>query len=77
MKLFRLAEQLGARLVGNDVEVSGVASLKSAAATDLVFVDDPKHLAAAMESISAPHSSRAKAAARGSLPQRYTYDTGS
>ncbi len=50
MKISELAAKIGARNVGADVAVTGVASLKSAAASDLTFVDDPKHLAAAMQS---------------------------
>lgn len=48
MKLSTLAQQLDAKLLGNDVDVTGLASLKSATTSDLVFVDDPKHLAAAL-----------------------------
>ena len=50
MKLSSLAQQHGSRLVGNDANVTGVASLKSAAASDLSFIDDPKHLASALQS---------------------------
>ncbi|MGH9522103.1 MAG: UDP-3-O-(3-hydroxymyristoyl)glucosamine N-acyltransferase [Terriglobales bacterium] len=49
MKLSTLAQQLGAQLVGEDAEVTDVASSQSATATDLVFVEDPKHLAAALD----------------------------
>src|SRR5690242_18043858 len=50
MKLSHLAQELGAKLIGNDVEVHDVSSVKSATAADLVFVDDPKHLAASLSS---------------------------
>ncbi len=50
MKLSALAQQLGARLIGNDAEVTGIASPKSATTSDLIFVDHPKHLAAALAS---------------------------
>jgi UDP-3-O-[3-hydroxymyristoyl] glucosamine N-acyltransferase len=50
MKLSELAKQIGANLAGGDAEVKGVASLKSATASDVVFVEDPKHLAAALNS---------------------------
>jgi UDP-3-O-[3-hydroxymyristoyl] glucosamine N-acyltransferase len=50
MKLSELAKRIGANLAGGDAEVKGVASLKSAMASDVVFVDDAKHIAAAMES---------------------------
>lgn len=49
--LQEVADAVGARLVGDGaIEVSGVASLESARETDLVFVDDEKHLAAALRS---------------------------
>lgn len=49
--LQEVADAVGARLIGDGAaEVSGVASLESASKTDLVFVDDEKHLAAALES---------------------------
>ncbi len=50
MRLNEIAAKIGARVVGADVEVSDISSLKSANAKHLVFVDDPKHLAAAMNS---------------------------
>jgi UDP-3-O-[3-hydroxymyristoyl] glucosamine N-acyltransferase len=50
MKLSNLAQQLGARLVGPDLDVTGVSSPNSAASSDLIFVDDPKHLASALKS---------------------------
>jgi UDP-3-O-[3-hydroxymyristoyl] glucosamine N-acyltransferase len=47
----QIAEDAGARLVGDSgVEISGVASIESASAGDLVFVEDEKHLAAALRS---------------------------
>jgi UDP-3-O-[3-hydroxymyristoyl] glucosamine N-acyltransferase len=49
--LKEIAESLGCRLIGDGhVAVGGVASIESAGATDLVFVDDQKHLAAALKS---------------------------
>ena len=49
--LQQIAEALGARLIGDARrEVSGLSSLDSASGNDLVFVEDAKHLAAAMES---------------------------
>jgi UDP-3-O-[3-hydroxymyristoyl] glucosamine N-acyltransferase len=49
-----LAEKLGCRLLGDgSPTVTHVSSLKSAAAKSLVFVDDPKHLAAALASPAA------------------------
>ena len=50
MKLSKLAKQLGAKLNGTDVDVNAVASLQSASASDLTFVDDSKHLPAALAS---------------------------
>jgi UDP-3-O-[3-hydroxymyristoyl] glucosamine N-acyltransferase len=47
----QIAEAVGARLIGDGrVEVSAVASIASATRSDLVFVDDEKHLAAALQS---------------------------
>lgn len=49
--LRHIAETLGLRLVGDgSVYVDGVASIEAAADYDLVFVEDPKHLAAALQS---------------------------
>jgi UDP-3-O-[3-hydroxymyristoyl] glucosamine N-acyltransferase len=49
--LAQIAEAIGARVAGDgSVEVRGVASIESAQPGDLVFVDDPKHLASAFES---------------------------
>ncbi len=49
--LQQIADAVGARLIGpSHGEVSGVASIESASAADLVFVEDEKHLAAALES---------------------------
>jgi UDP-3-O-[3-hydroxymyristoyl] glucosamine N-acyltransferase len=46
-----IADGVRARLVGNaQIEISGVASLESAGPDDLVFVEDEKHLAAALRS---------------------------
>jgi UDP-3-O-[3-hydroxymyristoyl] glucosamine N-acyltransferase len=49
--LEQIANAVGARLVGDGrVEVSAVASMESASPQDIVFVDDEKHLAAALQS---------------------------
>lgn len=46
-----LAETVGARLIGDGrIEIGGVASIGSATNDDLVFVEDEKHLAAALQS---------------------------
>lgn len=51
MKLREIAEKLGARVVGDgDIEIGGIASLQSATACDVVFVESEKHLGAALES---------------------------
>jgi UDP-3-O-[3-hydroxymyristoyl] glucosamine N-acyltransferase len=51
LSLQEIAEAVGARLVGDGrIEVGGVASIGSAAADDLVFVEDEKFLAQALES---------------------------
>ncbi len=49
--LEQIAAAVGARLLGEGrVEVSAVASIQSASRDDLVFVEDDKHLAAALQS---------------------------
>jgi len=49
--LQQIAEAVGARLAGDgQVEVSGVASIESATGDDLVFVEDERHLTAALRS---------------------------
>jgi len=49
--LQQIAEAVGVRLIGDGrVEVRGVASIESASQDDLVFVDDEKHLSAALRS---------------------------
>jgi len=49
--LNEIAEAVGSRLIGDGhIEVSSVASIASATASSLVFVDDQKHLAAALQS---------------------------
>ncbi len=49
--LQQIAEAVGARLLGDGhTEVGAVASMESATPQDLVFVEDEKHLAAALES---------------------------
>jgi len=52
--LQQIAEAVGARLLGDPrVTVSGVASIMSASPDDLVFVEDEKHLPAALQSQAA------------------------
>src|SRR5579864_9691183 len=49
--LQEIAQAIGARLIGDGrVEVSGVASIASASRGDLVFVEDEKYLAEALQS---------------------------
>jgi UDP-3-O-[3-hydroxymyristoyl] glucosamine N-acyltransferase len=49
--LQQMAEAVGVRLIGDGhAEVSGVASIESASKDDLVFVEDQKHLGAALRS---------------------------
>ena len=48
--LQQIAEAVGARLQGRSVEIRGVASIASATAEDLVFVENEKYLGAAMKS---------------------------
>ncbi len=49
--LQQIAEAIGACLIGDGrAEVSGLASIESATPDDLVFVEDEKHLAAALRS---------------------------
>ena len=49
--LEQIAEAAGARVIGDGGrEVSGLSSLDSASAADLVFVEDEKHLALALKS---------------------------
>src|SRR5437763_10345453 len=49
--LQQIAEALGMRLIGDSsLHVTGVASIESASADDLVFVEDEKHLARALQS---------------------------
>ncbi len=51
MKLSELAAHVGGRVIGDGrTELTGLASLESATAHDLVFVDDEKKLAAALRS---------------------------
>jgi UDP-3-O-[3-hydroxymyristoyl] glucosamine N-acyltransferase len=48
--LAEIANLTGTRLIGADAEVSGIATIASATADDLVFVEDPKLLAEALNS---------------------------
>ena len=51
MKLKAMAELVHARLIGNgDVEIGGVASIESASAGDLIFVEEEANLPRALES---------------------------
>jgi UDP-3-O-[3-hydroxymyristoyl] glucosamine N-acyltransferase len=51
LPLNEIADAVGARLIGDDsVEIGSVASIESASSSDLVFVEDEKHLAAALQS---------------------------
>jgi UDP-3-O-[3-hydroxymyristoyl] glucosamine N-acyltransferase len=53
MKLSEIAKHIGGRVKGADVEVGSVASIESASARDLVFVENEKHLASALASKAA------------------------
>ena len=65
--LKQIADALGARLVGPDqAEIRGVASIESASSNDLAFVEDEKHLAAALQSQAGAIIAREFAAAAGS-----------
>jgi UDP-3-O-[3-hydroxymyristoyl] glucosamine N-acyltransferase len=49
--LEEIAQAIGARLIGDgNADISGVASVGSAGPNDLIFVEDAKHLAAALQS---------------------------
>jgi UDP-3-O-[3-hydroxymyristoyl] glucosamine N-acyltransferase len=51
MRTGELAKALGLRVIGDDhVEVKGVASISAASESDLVFIEDEKNLAAALQS---------------------------
>ena len=53
-RLSEIAGAVGARVIGDErIEISGVASIASAKGSDLVFVEDEKHLASALESKAA------------------------
>jgi len=50
-KVGEIAKVIGARVVGDDAaEINGVASIWSAGSSDLVFVEDAKHLDSALQS---------------------------
>ena len=50
-RLRELADAIGARVIGDDsVEIGGMASIASASAGDLVFVEEEKHLQSAIAS---------------------------
>jgi UDP-3-O-[3-hydroxymyristoyl] glucosamine N-acyltransferase len=47
----QIADAVGARLIGDgNVQLTGLTSIESASSGDLVFIDDEKHLAAALGS---------------------------
>lgn len=51
MKLKELAERVGARIVGDgSVEITGIASVATAAKGDIVFAEDEENLVAALKS---------------------------
>ncbi len=51
MRISELAKALALRVIGDDrVEVNGIASISAASANDLVFVEDEKNLAHALQS---------------------------
>jgi UDP-3-O-[3-hydroxymyristoyl] glucosamine N-acyltransferase len=53
-RLSEIAHATGARVIGDErIEISGVASIASANGSDLVFVEDEKHLASAFDSKAA------------------------
>jgi UDP-3-O-[3-hydroxymyristoyl] glucosamine N-acyltransferase len=49
-RVSEIAEAIGARVIGNDREVSGIASISGAEAGDLVFVQEVKDLDLALQS---------------------------
>ncbi len=67
MRVSALAESVGARVLGDGkIEVTGISSIRSAAAGDLVFVEDEKNLRLALES-------EASAVIAGSFATKKTY----
>jgi UDP-3-O-[3-hydroxymyristoyl] glucosamine N-acyltransferase len=67
MKVSVLAESVGAQVLGSgNIEVSGISSIRSATAGDLVFVEDEKNLKLALES-------EASAVIAGSFATKKTY----
>ena len=55
--LREIAEALESRLIGDgSVEIAGVSSLESASPSHLVFVDDEKQLAGALQSSRPTHT---------------------
>lgn len=66
--LAEIAQAVEARLIGDGaIAVKSVASIESAEAGDLVFVDDPKHLAAALACLASAIVAGEFAAARDSV----------
>ncbi len=70
MKLSEIARQVGGRIEGADVEVGGVASIASATAKNVVFVEQAKHLTAAMGSKAAAVIAGEFAAGQTSMPRK-------
>lgn len=67
--LREIAEEVGARLRGDgSIEVSGVASIASASAKDLVFVEEEKHLSLALRSAAGALIAGAFAASSNGKP---------
>jgi UDP-3-O-[3-hydroxymyristoyl] glucosamine N-acyltransferase len=67
MKVSALAESVGVQVIGDgNIEVSGISSIGSASAGDLVFVEDENTLRLALES-------RASAIIAGSFATKKTY----
>ena len=50
MKLSEIAKHVGGRVVGDDFDIGGIASIESATERHLVFVESGKHLEAALRS---------------------------
>jgi len=51
--LKEIARHVQGRVIGDDVEITGIASLQSGGPGDLIFVEDERHLAAALQSRAA------------------------
>ena len=69
--LHQLAEALDVRLIGDgNLVVRAVASIGSSTSADLVFVDDEKHIEAAVKSRAGAIIAGEFAAAPNSLPRK-------